>query len=157
MAGVDKIQDFTLCDKPVQPSLPSLCGQVWFDANKDNVKDSSELKYTGAAVRLTYLDLLGKEVQTKPTITYDNSHPDHPEKYCFHDLPAGNYKVCLDDSIGTLSNEPQSNYKGTDACKDVTMTSVDKHDVDFPLTKLQSLCGKTWFDSNGNQVLDAGE
>ena len=118
--------------------LGSISGQVWFDADKDGIKDAGET--TGIPTTITITNGAGVVVATGTT------NPDGT--YSFGGLPPGNYTV--------TETQPTGYGSSTTNAVAVTLNAVSVTGVDFGET-LGSVAGSVYVDTNRNGALDPGE
>ena len=92
--------------EPAPPPLGSICGTVWEDTNADGQQNNGEPGLPDITVTLK--DENGNVITT--TVTDANGD------YCFEDLPASTYRICVDppdgldptfDPDGDLDNETE--------------------------------------------------
>ena len=153
---IDKIQ---LCPGDAQqPERGSIGDTVWFDADRDGIRDDSETGVGNVKVVLVNLATGAETVQT----TDANGH------YLFSELAAGNYQVRYElpaggfafttaDAAGsTEANDSDANaLTGTTAT--ITLAEGQANiDVDAGIVEqLGSISGRYFIDANRNDVDDS--
>ena len=85
----------------------ALAGMVYFDADRDGIRDSGELGVPGVVVRLSAADA-GNTDANQETLTDDNGH------YAFEELEPGSYRIIKRQPAATFTDaSPGSNSGST--------------------------------------------
>jgi protocatechuate 3,4-dioxygenase beta subunit len=161
----------------VAPVLVSIGDTVWFDTDNNNVLDGADTRVRGAFVEL--LNAAGVVVATDVT--------DAGGQYGFANLAPGIYQVRVTRPVGSTDVAVTPNVGGNDAVDSdgnptgvagqvvsgyYRLVSGNTPTVDFgfkaaptnatttttvPTALLASIGDTVWFDTNNNDVLDAGD
>jgi uncharacterized repeat protein (TIGR01451 family) len=166
---------FGECPCPPAPTVATINGFVYLDANKNGVKDTSEQGLAGVTVQLT--DLNGNAVRDINGNLVGNLLTDANGFYQFLNLPAGSYRVneLLSQPTfqGQLTLEGATNV-GTvngvtrgvgfnDVITGITLAGGENSiNNDFGEVLPSNvgaiiLSGNVYFDANKDRVLDAGD
>jgi len=152
-ARIDKLE---FCGEKTDPMTAELGDTVWFDADKDGVRDANEMGMGNVTVLLKDAD--GN--------TIDQTETDAQGNYLFSDLAAGDYKVCVVAPAALVFTD--QNAGGNDALDSdvaangmsdmVTLATGESNlTVDAGLVDpgTASLEGRVFCDENRNDVDDA--
>jgi len=154
-ARIDKLE---FCGEAQDPMTAELGDTVWFDVNKDGVRDANEAGMANVTVLL----------QDADGNTLDQTQTDASGNYLFSGLAAGDYKVSVvapaafafttKDAGGNEALDSDANANGmTDV---ITLATGESNlDVDAGLVDpaTASISGTYFCDENGNAVEDAGD
>ena len=154
---IDKIQLCTGGDDQT-PERGSIGDTVWFDANRDGIRDTAETGVANVTVVLVNLATGAETVQT----TDADGH------YLFSDLAAGNYQVryelpaggfaftTADASGSDETNDSDANV-ATGTTATITLAEGQSNtDVDAGIVELLgSISGRYFIDANNNDVDDS--
>ncbi len=130
-----------------QPLNAAFSGIVWQDHNRDGVKNATESRLPGVAVRL--MDASGTTVLSSTSTAADGS-------YSFAGLAAGAYLAVVDAPAGYSPTFDRDGTGTPNQSQIALAASVDVTDVDFGYTG-GSLGDRVWNDVNGNGVQDPDE
>ncbi|YCM45720.1 SdrD B-like domain-containing protein [Verrucomicrobiaceae bacterium 227] len=140
----------------------AIAGNVWFDKNNDQTRDSDENPIPDVLVTLTGTDVYGKTVTLTTTTGDDGS-------YSFTGLTPGTYTVTesqpegyLDsvDETGTIGGTPMGNNPDPkdDVISAIPLNSGDRGvEYNFGEIRPVNLGDFVWFDANGDGIQNAGE
>jgi hypothetical protein len=132
------------------PVIASSIGDiVWYDANRNGLKETDEPIIPNVSIHLTGMDAFGKLYDT----TMNTSSTGY---YLFDGLRQGTYTV----TATPLSQFPIQTYDYTSGTLDniatVTLGKSDKNPLlDFGYISPISMGDTVWEDTNGNGVQDA--
>ncbi|MFN0201684.1 MAG: SdrD B-like domain-containing protein [Bacteroidia bacterium] len=141
------------------PQRGALTGLVWYDKNKDGIRDANEVLVPGVTVNLIQNGVVVSVAVTGADGVYN-----------FTNLPAGNYTVQFttlpNGSDFTLANQGADDDRDSDVDDLVNgfvstpvtvLSSVLNDGPDAGITIPATLGGLTWFDANANGIRDANE
>jgi protocatechuate 3,4-dioxygenase beta subunit len=159
------LADFGLQPAPANPG--SIGDTVWLDANENGVKDAGETGLSGVTVRLERLvDGVWTQVATSTT--------DADGAYLFSGLPAGDYRVTVDESAtvtspydplvtSTIADAMDLVYANgqatpTNPTATITLGAAQNYLLaDFGYNWGGSIGDFVWYDGNADGVPDAGD
>jgi hypothetical protein len=137
--------------------------RVWFDVDKDGVQDTGEPGLVGVPVTLTWAGADGDLATTTDNQVYTTATT-ADGIYHFTGLPAGKYKVSVDDTSGSvLSNKgfsigtPSASATPPKAHTFDLIAGQNLTDKDFGAIATSSLGDTVWFDLDKDGVKDTGE
>ncbi|UFU02188.1 carboxypeptidase regulatory-like domain-containing protein [Ruania suaedae] len=134
---------------------------VWFDQNRDGVKDAGEAGIPGAAVTVTWAGPDGDLSTTEDNVTYTTT-TDESGTYRVGALPAGEFSVEVDlpdgyDSYVQVSG-PGGEDDALDSSSQVTLTTGEENeDQDFGYAGTGSLGDTVWLDQDGDGTQNGDE
>jgi hypothetical protein len=129
------------------PALYSISDVVWYDANRDGIKDPTESGIGGVTVNL--LDSSGNVIAT--TI----SNPDGT--FTFPGVPNGSYTIEISDNTGQLTDLQPTTPSATAGERPVVVAGSNVSGTNFGYAGLGPIGDTIWSDANGNGVQDPGE
>ena len=138
------------------PSLASLSGYVYVDANNNGIKESGETPIPNTTVTLTGTSSTGQNVNLTTTT-------DSTGAYNFANLQAGTYTITETQPTGYLDGKTTQGTPGTGTAGDNVIStitlgqSVNGVNNNFGELLPSSLAGFVYVDANNNGVKETGE
>jgi YVTN family beta-propeller protein len=124
---------------------------VWYDLDRDGLKDANEPGLAGVSVTLTWAGpdgLFGTADDTTSNQTTNNSGG-----YDFTGLPVGQYQITVNSG-----SAPGGTSLTTSGAYTITLSAgADDNSANFGFIGSSSIGNFVWDDRNGDSVQDAGE
>ena len=125
---------------------------VWIDTNADGLQDANEPPLRGVDITLTTPGPDGA-YGTADDVTVATATTDADGRYVFASLPAGSYRVSVDDS-----DAPVGSTRTTPAEYRILLRPGQAFlDADFGYTGGSAIGDLVWGDADGDQTLNGGE
>ncbi|WAB82259.1 isopeptide-forming domain-containing fimbrial protein [Microcella daejeonensis] len=135
----------------------SIGDRVWLDLDGDGVQGDGEPGIPGASVELLWFGPDGVEGSADDVVLVTTT--DGAGVYSFIGLPAGEYRVTVDESTAVAELEPTADRDGAaDRTTVVSLpgaTAVD--DADFGFIGTGAIGSTVWLDLDGDGLRDEGE